>query len=183
MYIDGVVVGAATICPEMDEFHGFVLRSDVVSVFLRRLPPPGFYLGLSFGYAPTILLERSSRPVALAAAPPPTGATATVVAFGVKVLGTLEGVGVNVAVLPCRLQATTPTIVERSFREPPGGGGGGSGGGGMVVASRLPPLPRTAPATATAPAVAAAAAASVATATVTRRPADCRQASCAPGQC
>lgn len=118
MYIDGVVVGAATICPEMDEFHGFVLRSDVVSVFLRRLPPPGFYLGLSFGYAPTILLERSSRPVALAAAPPPTGATATVVAFGVKVLGTLEGVGVNVAVLPCRLQATTPTIVERSFREP-----------------------------------------------------------------
>lgn len=98
------------------------------------------YTGLgSPGDVAVLLLERPSaaRPVALAAAAPPTGTPATVVGFGVKALGTLEGVGVNVAVLPRRLQATTLTVAERSFCEPPGaagdsdsGGGGGSGGDG-----------------------------------------------------
>lgn len=57
---------------------------------------------------------------------------------------------------------------------------------GMVVASRLPPLSRTAAGTVTAPsaqAVAVAAAASVVTVTATHRPADDRQASYAPDQC
>lgn len=33
------MVGAAMICPHMDEFHGSVLTSDVVSVFLGQLAP------------------------------------------------------------------------------------------------------------------------------------------------
>lgn len=94
------------------------------------------YTGLgSSGDVALLLLERPSeaRPVALAAASPLTGTVATVVGFGVMALGTLEGVGVNVAVLPRRLQATTLTVAERSFCESPGEGEGGGGTGADAI--------------------------------------------------
>ncbi|GAB0493976.1 hypothetical protein MMPV_005264 [Pyropia vietnamensis] len=124
--------------PSSSPPRGTSVPSPPIRVLAAVVHPA--YTGLgSPGDVAVLLLERPSaaRPVALAAASPATGTIATVVGFGVKALGTLEGVGVNVAVLPRRLQATTLTIAERSFCEPPGvdASGGGRGGGIKAAAT------------------------------------------------
>jgi len=55
--MDGTLVGTGSICPNLDEYHGASLRSDVVSVFLEQLAPGASSLEYPFALHPEYCLE------------------------------------------------------------------------------------------------------------------------------
>jgi len=57
IFMDGTLVGTAMICPNLDEYHGTTLPSDVVSVFLRGLSPGASSLVYPFSMHARYCLE------------------------------------------------------------------------------------------------------------------------------
>jgi len=57
VYMDGSLVGSGSICPNLDEYHGAILPSDVVSVFLGQLAPTALSLVYPFSFDSQYCLE------------------------------------------------------------------------------------------------------------------------------
>jgi len=57
VHVNGNQVGTGSICPNLVEFHGNILPSDVVSVFLEELAPGASTLSYPFAMHPSFCLE------------------------------------------------------------------------------------------------------------------------------